>query len=151
MNNFESQFIIFEKQVENFEKQNTTISQGSVGWHISHCCLVFVTIVNVVAASNPQDYSAKFNWKKNIVFLTNKIPRGKAKAPERVTPREVPTKESLLQQIREVKQKLQLLDGLHTNAYFPHPYFGNLNLKETKRFLNLHNNHHSKIINDILK
>jgi hypothetical protein len=151
MNNIQSQILFFQNKVETFEKLNTTISQGSVGWHIAHCCITMESIFNAVSASNHVEYSSKFNWKKFIVFFTNKIPRGKAKAPDRVTPREVPTKESLLAQLEKAKQKLKLLEELHNNAFFPHPYFGNLNLKETKKFLSLHNHHHSKIINDILK
>lgn len=150
MNKLETQITFFETQTENFEKLNSNISAGSVGWHIAHCCLVTTTIINTVVASNTADFSSRFNWKKHLVFFTNKIPRGKAKAPDRVKPREVPTKESLLQQIEEVKQKIKLLDSLNKNAFFPHPYFGNLNLKETKKFLVVHNHHHTKIIKDIL-
>ena len=41
------------------------------------------------------------------------------------------------------------LETLNANSYFKHPYFGDLNLKKTLWFLNLHTNHHLKIIKDI--
>ena len=40
---------------------------------------------------------------------------------------------------------------LHANSNFKHPYFGVLNLKMTKRFLEIHTNHHLKIIKEILQ
>ena len=151
MNNFQAQLTFFENNTESFEKVNLSFSEGSVGWHIAHSCLVITSIINVLSASNPAEYTSKFNWKKSIIFFTNKIPRGKGKAPERVKPRESPTKDSLLLQINEAKQKIELLNNINANAYFEHPYFGKLNLKETQKFLHIHNNHHSKIIKDIIK
>ncbi len=151
MDIFKSQINFFENNIPNSDNINLSISEGSVGWHIAHCCLVFVSIANVVSASNQAEYKPKFNWKKLLVLFTGKIPRGKAKAPDRVKPKEIVTKHSLLLQIEDVKQKLKLLDGLHKNTFFEHPYFGKLNLDETKKFLSIHNNHHSKIILDILK
>lgn len=151
MNNFQNQLSFFEKNIANFEKVNLPLSEGSVGWHIAHSCLVITSIVNVLSASNPADFTPKFNLKKTIIFFTNRIPRGKGKAPDRVKPREIPTKESLLLQINDAKQKIALLNNLKQNAYFQHPYFGNLNLKDAQKFLHIHNEHHSKIIKDIIK
>ena len=47
------------------------------------------------------------------------------------------------------KNSLVDLETLNANSYFTHPYFGDLNLKKTIWFLNLHTNHHLKIIKDI--
>jgi hypothetical protein len=151
MDNIQNQISFFEKEIENSDKLNAAISGANVGWHIAHCSLVMVGISNAITTSNPAEYTSKFNWKKSLVFFTNKIPRGKAKAPDRVKPREVATKESLLLQIDKAKQAIKQLDVLDKNAFFEHPFFGILNLKETKKFLEVHNHHHSKIIKDILK
>jgi hypothetical protein len=151
LNNLHNQINFFEREILNADRINTAVSQANIGWHIAHCNLVMVSIINVLVSSNPEEFSTKFNWRKTLIFLTKKVPRGKAKAPDRVKPREILTKEMLINQIEEVKQKIKLLDGLHKNVFFTHPYFGNLNLKETKFFLDIHNNHHYKIIKDILK
>jgi hypothetical protein len=50
---------------------------------------------------------------------------------------------------RKIKNSLVDLETLNANSYFTHPYFGDLNLKKTIWFLNLHTNHHLKIIKDI--
>jgi hypothetical protein len=151
MNNLASQISFFESQIENCNITSKAISEANIGWHIAHCNLVMVSIVNALTASNPEAFLGKFNWKKSVVFFTCKIPRGKGKAPERVKPRDVATIQSLQLIIEEAKQKIKLLDGLNKNVFFEHPYFGNLNLKETKKFLEVHNHHHTKIIKDILK
>jgi hypothetical protein len=151
MNDLASQINFFESQIENCDRINTAISEANIGWHITHCNLVMSSIIKALEASNPAEYKTKFNWKKSLVFFTNKIPRGKGKAPDRVKPREAATKENLILKINEIKENINLLDRLNKNVFFEHPYFGNLNLAETKKFLALHNNHHSKIIKDILK
>jgi hypothetical protein len=150
MNNLANQLSFFEEQIENCDKINTAVSEATIGWHIAHCNLVMLGIVNALSASNPAEYKAKFNWKKSLVFFTNKIPRGKGKSPDRVKPREAATKETLIFKINEARDKIKLLDRLDKSVFFEHPYFGNLNLAETKKFLALHNQHHSKIIKDIL-
>lgn len=151
MKNFENQFIFFESQIENFNRTNQTISEGSVGWHIAHCTLVMVTVANAVSSSEASNFKSKFNLKKTIIFLLNTIPRGKGKAPTRVIPTEVTIKENLIENIAKAKLKLQTLKMLDKHSYFEHPYFGNLNLKDTLKFLQIHNNHHAKIIKDITK
>ena len=43
------------------------------------------------------------------------------------------------------------LENISKDHYFEHPFFGKIKRKETIRFLEIHTNHHLKIIDDILK
>ncbi len=132
------------------EAFDAKISAASVGWHIDHSLLVINQIVNAVKQSDPSTYTYKFNGKRFLVFTLNKLPRGKAKAPKHVLPRNefdlVATKEQMNRAIQHIKE----LDQLNADNYFQHPFFGPLNLKATRKMLVLHTQHHLKIIQDIL-
>ncbi len=129
-------------------KQN--ISAASVGWHIDHSILVINQIISALKQSDPNTYTSKFNFKRFLVFNLNKLPRGKAKAPKHVIPRNEFDLLATETEMNRAIQHIEQLDQLHKNNYFQHPYFGALNLKHTRKMLSLHTKHHLKIIRDIL-
>ena len=94
-------------------------------------------------------YKCRFNFNRIFIQSINKIPRGKVKAPKVVQPLEPATAALLISKLEIAKNNLVDLETINTNSYFTHPYFGDLNLKKTLWFLNLHTNHHLKIIKDI--
>jgi hypothetical protein len=140
-----------EAKISEFEKINLSVSNATVGWQIEHSLKTIFQIIQVVKNSNPNDYKWKFNKSKLFISVLGFIPRGKAKAPKVVLPDENITAESLKNSLQKTKKALQDWESFDKNAYFPHPFFGNLNKKSTEWFLNLHTNHHLKIINDICK
>ena len=140
-----------ETKIPHSEKTNTTVSNGSVGWHIHHSLLVGLNIIQAVEKSDHSNYKWKFNISKALVYTLNKIPRGKAKAPESVQPKEQLGAAEMKQYIEQLKTRLPVLETLHPNNYFKHPYFGNLNVKATIKMLKLHTRHHIGIINDIIR
>ena len=140
-----------ETKIPHSEKKNTSVSSGSVGWHIHHSLLVGLNIIQAVEKSDPANYRWKFNMRKALIYTLNKIPRGKAKAPESVQPKELMDAADMKQHIALLKTRLPVLDTLHPNNYFKHPYFGNLNVKATIKMLQIHTSHHLAIINDIIK
>jgi hypothetical protein len=81
----------------------------------------------------------------------NRIPRGRAKAPKVVQPKANFNTETLKNHLEKGKTKLAELDTIGDKNYFEHPYFGHLRLKPTIKFLEIHTNHHLKIINDIIE
>ena len=139
-----------ESQVLNSEKTKPTVSSQNVGWHIQHSLLVINQIIIALEQSKPKEYKWKFNFWRLVVMGRNKIPRGKGKAPSRVIPRETITKELLESTINDTKNRINHLDGLERNHFFTHPFFGDLNLKPTVQFINLHTQHHIDIIRDVL-
>ena len=139
-----------ENNLSQWEKQNTTISHATVGWQLDHSLLVINGIIAQLAKSNPKDYQWRPNWKRVYIKLRNNIPRGKAKAPKQVLPVDVIAIEDLQNKLALAKSNIALLEKLHKNSFFTHPYFGDLNLKATIWFLKLHTQHHLKIVNVII-
>jgi hypothetical protein len=140
-----------ENKIPFSEKINTKISQAPAGWHIQHSLLVGLQIIQSVERSDPADYQYKFNLPKFLVYTLNKIPRGKAKAPERVIPKEAFNTDALKQDIQLLKNRLAVLDTLQPHNFIIHPIFGHLHLKATIKMLKLHTKHHIDIINDIIR
>src|SRR5215203_1290978 len=112
------------------EKTNPAISSGSIGWHIEHCLLTLDRVIEKLKQSNPTDYHPKFTLWKYIVLTTQKIPRGRVKAPKIVQPKNDHTTESLFHHIASTKLCLNALKSLEKNQHFQHPYFGQLNSKQ---------------------
>ncbi|WP_268846973.1 hypothetical protein [Flavobacterium aestivum] len=140
-----------ESKIPNQEILNPAISKSSVGWHIEHSLLTIILIVGALQKSNPENYKWKFNFKRVLIFTINKIPRGRAKAPKVVQPKEDVNIESLRNHLEKGKAKLAELNSISDKNYFEHPYLGHLTLKPTIKFLEIHTNHHLQIINDIIK
>lgn len=88
---------------------------------------------------------------KKLFFLLKYIPRNSAKAPKVVCPTaQNPKVNDLQHHLNEVVVKLQKTTDTPANLYFHHPKLGVINTKETLDFIVIHNEHHLKIIRDIL-
>jgi hypothetical protein len=140
-----------ENHIPNLDKTNSKVSNSTVGWQIDHSLLVINGIVEQLEISNPNEFQPKWNFPKFMVFTTGKIPRGKAKAPKVVIPTQVATQEELIAKLAAAKNNVLKLDTFSENQFFNHPFFKDLNVKQTKKFLTIHTKHHLKIIEDILK
>ena len=137
--------------IADHNQSSQAVSEASVGWHIEHSLLVIKQITANVAQSEPKLYKSKFNLSRFIVFLTKIIPRGKAKAPKVVIPVDEITIERLQESLKNTYQAIAYLKDCQEKQYFMHPFFGQLNKKQTIQFLAIHTQHHLKIIRDILK
>ena len=137
--------------IPHHNQSNKAISEVSIGWHIEHCLLVIKQITATVAQSEPKLYKPKFDIKRFFVFILNTFPRGKAKAPKVVIPVHEITVETLQESFKNTYQAIAYLKDCQENQYFMHPIFGQLNKKQTIKFLAIHTKHHLKIIRDILK
>lgn len=141
-------------QIEEFiafkDNKNTEISKASVGWHLDHVLKVFNTISEWVIKSNPKDYKRQYNFWRTLLFPFGYIPRGKAKSPKIVLPPETVTFEDLQNQLQIARKNIANLRPLPRNTYFTHFIFGMLHKPKTLRFLDMHTNHHLKIVKDIL-
>lgn len=140
-----------ENNIDSKDVFNSQVSQVDVSWHIAHSLKVLHNIIKVLQVSNPADYRWGFNRSRSFVYFINFIPRGKGKAPKAVIPANEISKEELLKEITTVRQLLDELPHLDAKSNFTHPYFGQLNLKQTKKFLAIHTKHHLKIMDDIIR
>jgi hypothetical protein len=139
------------QNLKHHEKITPSVSAKSVAWQINHILKVIIISCKAIKKSDPADYKWKFSKMKSVVFLTGTIPRGIAKAPKIVMPEENTSLVELEVQIIEAKQQIEAIQDLPKKANLKHPYFGFLDLKESKRFLEIHSYHHLKIIKDIVK
>lgn len=140
-----------EGVIPSYSFKNETISHATVGWQIEHSLKTIDLIVQACQISDPKTYRWKFKFSRFLIMtLLKKIPRGKARAPKVVLPVGDISTESLDKKLQSVKEQLNKWNELNDKSYFQHPYFGALNKKATLRFLELHTEHHCKIIRDIL-
>jgi D-serine dehydratase len=137
--------------IAHHNKSNKAISEVAVGWHLEHSLLVIKQITATVAQSEPKLYKYKFNLSRFVVFLTKIIPRGKAQAPKVVIPVDEITIETLQESLKNTYQAITYLKDCEEHQYFMHPFFGQLNKKQTIKFLAIHTQHHLKIVRDILR
>jgi hypothetical protein len=142
-------FRALESKIPGHEKCDRLVSVESVGWHIQHSIMVAERVITAVQQSDPGRYRWKFNWKRSYVFMLRKIPRGKIKAPTSVTPKENISAASLRNTMEYVLGKIRELETMKANQYFSHPFLGELNVKHTIKFIELHTKHHLEIINEI--
>lgn len=140
-----------ESKLPFIEQKNEAVSKASVGWHLEHSLLALIKMISAVEHSNPADYKRKFNIKLAVVLLLNKFPRGRANVPDSVKPGDVINKDTIAPLLSKAKQKAASFEKLSRNKFFTHPFFGDLRLKQARKIIAIHTNHHIKIINDILR
>ena len=136
--------------LKHFDKKNDAISKSGVDWHIDHNLRAIYIVCKALQQSDEKNYKSSFSFKRTLVFLTKKFPRGKAKAPKAIVSKSVIIKDVIEDRIKTTKILLKEIEKLPKNSNFIHPIFGMLNLKETIKFLGIHTTHHLKIINDII-
>lgn len=146
----EEQLKEMEKMIPFLGSTDPEVSKVPVSWHLAHNLKVIHSILTGLKQSDPAYYRKKFSWKKEMVYLTGKIPRGKARAPKTVLPEEDLSPEELKLQISDARKEISEISALPKNAYFKHPFFGDISRDATPRFLVIHTEHHLKIMRDIL-
>jgi hypothetical protein len=140
-----------DSHVSSKDKRNDKISKSDIAWQIDHSLKVFNLVSDTLLNSDPDLYTSKFNKWRLLFFTIGYFPRGKVKAPKYVQPPELILNEDLASQIQLAYENIENIKSANDHAHFKHFIFGVLNKSRTIRFLQLHTNHHLKIIRDILK
>lgn len=145
------EFELITEYLEQGDVLNKSVSKSPVIWHLAHSVKVINSIIKALKTSNPDDYKPRFNLVGTVVLTAGSIPRGRGKAPKRSQPEENIDVETLKKYIELARKEFSNLKNLDTKSYFDHPYFGQLNLKKSRKFIKIHTRHHLKIIKDILE
>ncbi|EGV42124.1 DUF1569 domain-containing protein [Bizionia argentinensis JUB59] len=141
---------ILENNIENRDMANSKVSKANVAWHIDHSFKVINGVIKTLQTSDSSLYKNNFSFLGKLFFSLGFFPRGKAQAPKNVKPPEIILEEDLINQLEQSKILIKALPDLDKNAFFKHPMFGDINKPKIYRFLELHTNHHVKIINEIM-
>ena len=88
MNKLNDLITEFDGIVSQQNKSNERISKSTVGWQIKHSLLTLERVIDSIHQSNPSDYSWSFNLPRMVILGLGKIPRGGAKAPKIVQPKD---------------------------------------------------------------
>lgn len=147
----EQEFALIKRYINHYEKKNEKISKVSVGWHLDHSLKVLNSVYNALKKSDSKAYKSEFNALRIFIFILGFFPRGKAKAPQRVSPPEIISKEDIKIQLDVAVENFKSFKDINEHQYFEHPLFKQLKKKKAIKFLRLHTNHHLKIVKDILK
>jgi hypothetical protein len=126
------------------------------GWcpaeHLDHMARVAGSVVGVLADENAERRPG-VTLMGRLVLLLGWIPRGVGKSPKRV----LPTRASAEEINAALARVEQALDALPPAALspsrgpiVPHPRFGGLTPPQALRLIAVHNEHHLKIVRDIL-
>ncbi len=149
-NRLDSYIKDFESYIPQHEHHNLKVSKSTVGWQIDHSLKVINGIIGQLKEA-PTDKKSKLTLLGRFCLATRYIPRGKGKAPKTVLPPEHIELSQLNEQLELAKKRLPEIQNVNAKATFKHPYFGILTKKQTLKFIEVHTNHHLKIVRDILK
>ncbi|MDG1332640.1 MAG: DUF1569 domain-containing protein [Crocinitomicaceae bacterium] len=138
-----------ESSISHFDSKQESVSKVPIAWHLEHIMLVINGVIGTMVLSDPKDFNPKFNAKKKLFFAIGKFPKGRARAPKSVTPKTEITEERLRDHISKTKHQTAKLSSLPEKAFFKHAIFGELHLNDSIRFLEMHNEHHLKIVRSI--
>lgn len=140
-----------ETKIEFRDVKNTEISKADVAWHLDHMLKTINRITEALERSDSSAYDSSFSFTKIASLTAGFIPRGRAQSPQNVRPPEIILTEAIFKQLTEARKNIETLRNLEATTNFDHPVFGMLNKAQTIRFLEVHTDHHLKIISDVLK
>ena len=137
--------------VDRRESLHAPTSSWNVGQQIEHCCLVIGGVHDALQRSQPPVPRAKISLVRRGVFLTGRIPQGRAQAPRSVHPEPAPARAHLDACLQQARQQVEAIRAMAPDAWFKHFVFDVLKRDEALRFLQIHTDHHLRIIQQIAR
>jgi hypothetical protein len=128
------------------------------GWtpseHLNHLIRVCKSVVELLVDPAARPLSRKINVIGQVILHAGRIPRGRAKAPEQFIAERAESAQLLasLDALEVAIARITIADiPQRTAATVKHPRFGGLTPAQALRFVAIHNDHHLRIIADMLK
>lgn len=140
-----------EALIPHRDRASSEVSKWSVGMQIQHCLISTKAILDAVADSEPGAEKPTFSLPRLVVLTLGRIPRGKGKAPKASHPEPSPSEEVLRQSLQEARESARRARGAEKDAYWRHFVFGVMRRDTALKFVEIHNKHHMRIVDDILK
>ena len=130
---------------------NERVSKWSPAEHVDHLLKVTGSVLKRVPSS--EDVGNGISLLGRAVLALGWIPRGRGKAPERLAGTRA-TADELRASVDRVRGHLDAIDAASVDGTrvrnVPHPRFGGLTPAQALRFVSVHNEHHLKIVAEIL-
>lgn len=128
------------------------------GWtpseHLDHLIRVCHSVITLLLDPAARTLSRKINVMGRIILHAGRIPRGRAKAPEQFIAARTESAQLIasLDALEQVIARIPIGDiPKRKDATVKHPRFGGLTPGQALRFVAIHNDHHLRIIDDMLK
>ena len=147
----DSHLVEVEEKIEFRDRKNPEVSKVDVAWHLDHMLKTVINICKALEASDPSAFKGSVNLSRTMSLTLNYIPRGKAKSPSVVRPPDKISTAEIKSQLTEAKKRISEVFELDEKAHFEHPVFGTIARGHALRFIEVHTNHHLKIVRDIIK
>ncbi|MEL6812141.1 MAG: DUF1569 domain-containing protein [Bacteroidota bacterium] len=140
-----------EQKIQFRDELNPKVSQVAVAWHLDHMLKTINGISDSLVASDPTTFENGLKPIGRLSLTLNFIPRGQAESPASVRPPDVIKTEDIEHQLAQAREKIKIAFAQEEDAHFHHPVFGTINKNPSLRFIEVHTEHHLKIIRDILE
>jgi hypothetical protein len=132
---------------------NPAISGWSPGEHLDHIAKAAASVLRQMSKNEPIGVPS-ISWIGRLVLTIGWIPRGKGRSPEKVRGAVVAPAE-IESAFRELGALLDALpreeDFARGRPLVKHPVFRGLTAAQALRFVVVHNDHHLRIIDDIVR
>jgi hypothetical protein len=135
-------------------RQRPEVSAWSVAQQIEHLVLSDRSVLDGLEKIESGELASRGGGAKflgRMILLTGWIPRGRGKAPERARPSGLDGERTAaaLEAVKERFERLGLARLEAAPGTFSHPIFGHLDGRRWLRFIDVHQRHHRRIIDDI--
>ncbi|MEA2491245.1 MAG: hypothetical protein QOH21_3037 [Acidobacteriota bacterium] len=133
---------------------SSPVSAWTPSEHLDHLIRVCTSIVELLLDPAARPLSRKINVIGRVILHAGRIPRGRAAAPKQFIAERTATAQLLasLDALEMAIARIPIADiPKRTDATVKHPRFGGLTPSQALRFVAIHNDHHLRIIADMLK
>lgn len=141
-----------------FGRSAPAVSGWSVGQHVEHLARsnggVLRQLETLLAdPGKAAPLAGGPSFVGRVVLLVGRIPRGRGDSPASVRPQGV-ARDEVERVLAQARERVARLAGRAAEidrlpARFPHPIFGPLTAPQWMRFLDVHNRHHLRIVDDV--